>query len=253
MNNYEKLLNEINEYLNKKEINNEGTSTEIISLYDLLKTVSNELKEFRNILTNSTLSKKLKLASKFSPFVDECSITVDTFSYQKDPCINFRQKHNYYTPFGIYKVKNVNDIYFNTRLDHRQEKFFKKFVKKNYDIILENFQLVEKYIELLGSISNFSSTFTDDLFEIKISLYYDGDVRFSLTINSKHPLYEEYSKQWYQRENICDYVERHKAEILKRFSVVPRNLEEPFNRIYEKAKKEVLEPEKVKTIGKISR
>ena len=105
MNNYEKLLNEINEYLNKKEINNEGTSTEIISLYDLLKIVSNELKEFRNILTNSTLSKRLKFASKISPLVNVCSITIDT--YNNKACINFHEKYNWCEPFEIYKDRNI--------------------------------------------------------------------------------------------------------------------------------------------------
>lgn len=251
MDNYEILLNEINDYLNKREINNEDASSEIISLYDLLKIVDNELQDFRNILTNSLLSKKLKLASKLSPFVNECSITVDT--YRENPCINFRQKHDYYNPFKIFKGKNINDIYFGNYHNNKEGKFFKNFVKKNYDTILETFQVIEEYIELLGSINTFSSTFIDNLFKIEISIYSEGEVRFILSLNQEHPLKEEYKKQWYQRENICDYVERNKAEILKRFSVVPRNLEEPFNKIYNKSKeKQAIEPEKVKTIGKIS-
>lgn len=251
MDNYKKLLNEINDYLNKKEINNDDTSCEIISLYDLLKIVDSELENFRNILTNSLLFKKLKLASKLSPFVNECSITVDT--YRENPCINFRQKHYYYNPFEIYKEKNIDDIYFGNYSNNREGKFFKNFVKKNYDTILETFQVIEDYIELLGSLDIFSSTFTDDLFEIEITIYIDGEVRFKIDLNKKHTLKEEYTKQWYQRENICDYVGRNKAEILKRFSVIPRNLEKPFYNIYNKYKeKEELESEKIKTIGRIS-
>ena len=54
MDNYEKLLEEINIFLNKEEINSINTNTEIISLYDLYIIMD---KEFENLRKLSNIDK----------------------------------------------------------------------------------------------------------------------------------------------------------------------------------------------------
>ena len=241
MDNYEILLNEIKDYLNKNEIDSDKTNSEVISLYDLCKIINQELEGLRNITTNSELLRKLKSYSKLSLKLNNPYIYIHGEMYKSE--ISFHDKTTIFSLLDVYKEKNINDIYFN-RDQEKNNKFYYKFVRKNYDLILETFAIIEEYTDLLGSLNTFSTKLNNDLFSVEFNIFYDGDVRIKIDLNKEHPLYEEYSKKWYQRENICDFVLNHQSEIFKRFIVIPSKLEKPFNKIYNRYKENSNEKEK---------
>lgn len=249
MDNYNILLNEIKEYLNRDEVNSENANNEIISLFDLYNIINGEFEGLRNITINSKINKKLSLPTKINIFSNK-QLTSYIHGNEKNCRINFK-KIKYFgdgdCSLKIYKDKGVNDIYFDREKSHHNREFY-NFIKRNYNLILETLQTLEDYVELLGKFNSNSIDFSDDLFKVKLSFNLDGEVNYSVSIRSDHCLAEEYSKKWYQRENICDFANKHKEEILKRIPISPYELKEPFKKIYYNHKEKNNTDVKVKSL-----
>ena len=101
---------------------------------------------------------------------------------------------------------------------------------------METFQIYEKYIDLLGSVTEFNQLLKDDLFSLNISFSKSGNVSIKIEVLPEHPLHQEYSKKWYNKKGIYEFVDNNKEEILKRIPVYPHILKEPFNNLYNKYK-----------------
>ena len=71
MDNYNILLNEINEYLKCDEVDSTNTNNEIISAYDLYNIVNDELEGLRDITINSKINKKLRSINIFKNLSSE--------------------------------------------------------------------------------------------------------------------------------------------------------------------------------------
>lgn len=247
MEKYDILLNEIKEYLNKEEINY-NTNNEVISLYDLSKILTDELEGLKNIKVDSKINKKLNsffnlnfssnYYSRISGDENTCTICIEKTEYD-EPWTEF---------LHIHKDKGINEIYLAEEQTCSNKKIF-KFVKKNYNLILETLQTLEDYVELLGNLNDsyFETTeFEDSLFKVKLALKNKGIINYEISILENHELFEEYNKKWYKREGIYEFVDKNVADILKRISVSPEELEGPFKNIYYRYKEK--EKEKIKTL-----
>ena len=238
MEKYDRLLNEIKDYLNKEEINGENFKNEIISLYDLYNILNDELEGLRNITINSQINKKLNsLYYKYrfkNIFYGEIKADKNKSEIKikdKSSCNPDNIFHNWYE-LTVFKDKNIDEIYFSDKKDNIN-KYLYVFIRKNYDLILETLTTAEYYVDLLGKLTYFTSTFSDDLFVVKLSINEKGEVIVNVEIKKEHELYDEFYKNWYKRENIYDFTNNHKEEILKRIPVLPYTLKEPFKNIYD--------------------
>jgi len=247
MEKYDILLNKIKKYLNKNEINY-NTNNEIISAYDLYNIINEELEGLRNITVNSKINKKLRTLALFKFFSE-----LDFNSYvigDEDTCTIFFQKshsfEDFCTALKVCKDNNVNEIYFGEDKNHCN-KIFYKFVKNNYNLILETLQTMEDYVKLLGNLDLFyhkTTNIKDSLFKVKLEINSKGVVEYEISILDTNELFEEYNKKWYKREGIYEFANKNAEAILKRMSVSPYELKEPFKKLYDKHK----EKENVKVL-----
>ena len=207
MEKYDTLLDEIKEYLNKDEINY-NTNNEIISAYDLYNIINKELEGLRNIQISSQINKRLKnffifnsstnFYTKLMGDESTCTLCIEESMYD-EPYVEF---------LNIYKDKDINEIYMNKEENCFNKKMF-KFMKKNYNLILETLQTLEDYVELLGNLNTCyyrNTEIKDDLFKIEFQINYMGVVEYKISILDTNDLFEEYNKKWYKREGIYEFA-----------------------------------------------
>lgn len=239
--NYDVLLDEINSFLKQETVDPKNTLIEIISAYDLYNIINNELSLLREISLNPELGKKFK---KFNFFKGKEHFDVSLLTESNRTHIILGGKG--LLTLSIFKDIDTNDIYFDEE-ENKYNKEMYKFVRKYYDLIMQTFQVLEEY-HRVRRFKTKELVLYYDLF--KVIMKYDdyGRVKLDLAITKKHKLYDEYSKKWYGRENISDYVERNKDEILKRLPVEPFALPESFKTIYDKYNEKKYNKEKTKTL-----
>lgn len=249
--NYELLMDEINQFLTKNEVDSSSTLIEIVSLYDLCNILKFGLEDLEKIYINSKLEKEFRKYNKRRNF----------FSFGvKSSDVNFdfiKQKSAIYLHSFVYgkgsenlsiiKDKNNNDIYFDCK-ENKENKHLYDFVRKNYDLIMESLETLEEYQSLIGELP-IEMMVENQLFNIKLKINEDGRLITKIEINKNHELYNESLKNWYGRENISEYIEKHTDEILKRILINPYEMEESFKIIYDKSKiDQQLSKQKVKKI-----
>ena len=223
MENYDILLNEIKDYLKKEEVNGENCENEIISLYDLYNIVNDELKELRNITINSKINKELKKTT-LARIISQRKYNTSIIANQdiSKIIVEMRNEYsiNWWNILTIYKDKNVDELYFSQEIDSFK-KPFSNFIKKHYDLILSTLTTAEYYVNLLGELKFFSIKFSDELFSAILIIEKSGEVKVDIEILKEHKLYDEFYKKWYKRENISDFTNKQRDEILKRIPVIP--------------------------------
>jgi len=217
MDNYNILLNEIKEYLKKDEVDKTNTCVEIISAYDLYHIVNNELEGLRNITINSKINKKIKDSFIKSFMTSKFHYTRLRASNDKTILVICERGYSnklerYYNDEIVLVIKdrNINDIYINN-LNDEDNKQIHKFIKKNYNLILETLSIREYYYDLLKQYMGFFNI-SDDLFTAKLFYTGDGEVNVDINIADNHKFQSEYSKKWYKRESISDFVEKTKMK-----------------------------------------
>ena len=95
------------------------------------------------------------------------------------------------------------------------------------------------------------------MFSVVITLDYskmlncENMIITNLTISTSNPLFNEYKKNWYGRENIYDIVEKNKEEILKRIPISIYSLPAELKNIYYTSLERKNNKEKTLTKSKI--
>lgn len=233
MDNYDLLLNEIKLFLSQEEIKEQDTNVEVISLYDLYSIINKELEELRNITQDSELNKKIKKSKLYTSLFNK-SFSSRVAARKEDSSIDlvmYFDKH-YWTTFTIYKDKGSDQLRL-SQAKNENNKCFYNIIKKHYDLIMEILNKLENYVELLGDLTINESSYTYNLFNVELNFDYNGNVKFKININKNHKLSSEYNKVWYKREIICDFVQRHQEDILKRLPISIYELTGNFKVLYE--------------------
>lgn len=262
MDNYEKLLEEINIFLNKEEVNGQNINTEIISLFDLYIIMDKEfenLKKLSNI--EKTYGEKLKffrtyLFGRYDDFFIRNDYCVDIYADENVSKITFKNSKsnevdNFYK-ISIIKDKNKNELYLDKKIDWKNKQIC-RFIKKNFDSLLDTLSNVEEYYNLLGKTSNKENELhsfegSTNLFIYQIVYDKNGNVSLNFYISPKHPLYQECKKNYLNKKNIMEYVEENKIEILKRIPISVNELPITVLNIYNKGKEYQKEKELEKSI-----
>lgn len=245
--NYEILMDEIKEFLSKDIVNCENSLVEVINLYDLYNIINDELEELRKIHIDSKIQKKLNAINNF------LSANKKMFSFlciSSDRCSIFFVDNKFAKNFlTVYKDNGIDEIYFN-REQNKENKLVYKFINKNYDLIFETLNMLERYKKLIDTKNKIKhkQVFTNDLFEI--FLYFDeqGVTNIKININRYHKLSNESLKKWHRRENIDDFINKNKNKILKRIPVNLYELNDPFKNLYDSHKAKQYQEQKVKKL-----
>ena len=250
MDNYEKLLEEINIFLNKEEINSINTNTEIISLYDLYIIMDKEFENLRKLSNiDKTYCQKLRtfrnyLFGRYDDFFIKSSCCVDIYADENISKIIFSNSDSdvaddFYR-ISIIKDKNKDELYLDKTIDWHNKQIC-KFIKKNFDSLLDTLSNIEEYYNLLGKTSNkdkewyyFNGSTT--LFIYRITYDKNGYIRLNYYISPEHPLYEECNKNYLNKKNIMEYADENKISILKRIPISINELPINILNIYNKGK-----------------
>lgn len=220
MNNYETLINEIKEFVNKKEIDNDLW---FCSLYSLYTTINNGFKGYRDITKNSKIQQLLKEI----PMLAKTKINFD--NDDKTVYVRLLDSKNVVRA-TICKDKNVNKIYFK----NKSNDIYYNFIDKNQNLFFETLIIYEEYISIIKNIKSEKTYLTDCLLEplFRSVLSYNsfGDVDITLEINQDY--IEDYIYDKNEKNFICDFVNQNKEKIFKRFEVPLLFLESPFDDLY---------------------
>lgn len=277
MEKYDVLLNEIKEYLNKKEVDNLNANNEVVSIYDVYSAINEELEGLRKISKNSKLEKKLKrfmywaIPSKKDKFFNCEKLYVNIFgNYEISKIVISTEPIGfswYQYEISINKDRGSDHIYINKEKNQENASIY-KFIKTNYNFIMEIFSQIEYYSDLFDFVSNVGEesyhmssylkvsksprkkdmSFFDNLFTGTLNVNYLGEVIIKINLISSHPLYDEYSKNWYNRESVHEFADKHKEEILKRIPISPYQLQGILKKVYNKHIEKTKETEKVKSL-----
>ena len=253
MDNYDLLLNEIKNFLAQDEIKEEDTNVEIISLYDLYCIVNEELKDLRDIMNNSKLNNKYKKTRFMNLIIGINTYSETKIMFDNRACISlYKERFDDSKPgwcveeyLYVYKEKNIDRLHLSDE-KCKENKCFYNFIKRNYNLILDTLTKLEYYIDLLGKIYDKCKFSNYGLFNIGISFNDEGKVDIKLDIKQGHPLYDEYYKNWYNRENIHVFAKKHQDEILKRLPISVYELTGNFKVLYEEHMRKKEEAPKVK-------
>ena len=236
-----KILKEIDEYLIKNEVN-QNTLIEVINLYDLYNIINKELEDLRYLLNDSLLKKKYKKAFfNLSKYYNETvnSMKIRFSGYRDILRINFYIK--YWDIFSVSKKPNETKIEINNGdsiyLKNMNTKI-NKFIYDNYNLILQEFSILEKYVNILGPInfiktSNFNFYLENELFVVPV-IYNDcGINRMDININEKCDLHKYINGKVFRKNIINLYINKNKEKILKSIAVPYLDLPEDIKKVYD--------------------
>jgi len=233
MDEYVRLKNEIDKYIEKDEIE---LSNDVISAHDLYMLVDDSLKELREIQFDSNFQKEINkrnmldrtikiFKKKKSCLNDRCTFIMAscdgkkssiTFEFQTGGDLS----REYF--LDVCKDTNNDEIYFS---GYNADKLF---VERFYDKISEYFATLEKFnalfldkIGTFGSVTN--QTFSDGFFDVNLSYDSYGRVKIETNINKLSDQENIYKRQWAKRTSLSDYVDENQENILKK---IPINISE---------------------------
>jgi len=236
MDEYTRLKNEIDAYLEMPDVE---LTDQQISAYDLYRIVNDKFKKLREINFNQKIIKDINrglgLRRISAPLKKEkgvshleCnSVTLQCNGEKSSIDFLFISPSNpsdIWRHVSLYICKEVDndEIYFGSNTSD------KNFVAKYYDQISEMFITLEEFSKLyqggVGSCGKDSTqVFSDDF--IDVTFNYDTYGRTDISIDIKEGADPQgiYNRKWFQRQSLSDYVKENTNTILRK---IPINIDE---------------------------
>lgn len=224
MDEYTRLRNELESYMEMPDIEMDKNQ---LSLYDLYRIVDTKLEELRRIQFDSDFKDEInkdqrKIGRLFKKKVnvsDHACKKITSLCNGKKSEITFRfdAPHSYFgsEALSIYKDIDSDEIYFG------HSKTDKPFVEKYYDRICDFFSILEEFSALyqggVGSCGEDNKqVFSDGFLDIKLSYDTYGRVYITPIINSHSDPERIYNREWLKRQTLSEYVKENQDTILKK-------------------------------------
>lgn len=249
MDEYNRLLSKINEYLEMDDVIFDG---EVISAYDLYKCVEDKFLELKKIVENKELIKKInseylstfdKILSLFSRSLPELDkrCRKSHVEIDDDNCnISFYFGSGmipYSRCLEIIKERRSGALYFG-EFDELDDD--KKFLEKYFEEIMDIFDVLEEFYDLnqkpLGGFYKSKSlreehSFSDDF--LKVTLRYDdyGRVSIGAEIEKDQDPNDIAKREWYGFEKLTDVIDGNLNLILKKVPIAVEDLNYTCKRI----------------------
>lgn len=243
MDSYTKLMTSIDEKYSGEEVEQ---SENIISLYDLVKMLEEEMEplrklklddEFYNkINADRTVFQRIGLFRKKAVVNQKCTGGyTDTGEDRSKISVHFDNGKDLGTHVVLYKDFGSDEIYFDD-FCLKDRGFVEKYISDIYGIfaILESYGTLFPYEEKKGR-TGLSQEFDDGLLNIKVSLDTYGRVTpLILPVKGTDPD-NLYARAWYSRETVSEHVNNMSEDILRRIPVEISSLNEVYKMLVERA------------------
>lgn len=229
MSSYNEVLVDLKNTLQKDNIEcNENQ----ISLYDLYDLVNAEYEDLRKINKSQKHLKKEGVFSKNSP-------SYLRFEYCKNSTSIYIRFNGSLMDSAIFiKKENDSKDFFIERFSISTEKA-NKFIKKNYDKIIQLFSILEKYstelYEFESNINKYSVKYNNYEFNIYINSFGNVDLNIKLKddIDSK----DMYNRQYYQKDTLMQILKDSRFELAKKIKIDVNTLDSSIVDVISKSKK----------------
>lgn len=243
MDSYTKLMTSIDEKYSGEEVEQ---SENIISLYDLVKMLEDEMeplrtlkleKDFYNkINADRTVFQRIGLFRKKAVINQKCTGGyTETGEKRSTISVHFDNGKDLGAHVVLYKDFDSDEIYF-ADFCIKDREFVEKYISDIYGIfaILEAYGTLFPYEEKKGR-TGLSQEFADGLLSIKVSLDTYGRVTpLILPVKEADPD-NLYVRTWYSRETVSEHVNNMSEDILRRIPVEISSLNEVYKMLVERA------------------
>ena len=246
MDNYTRILNQINSYIKREQNIGEGQ----ISLYDLYMRTEKYLSPLTNIFENNIIEKKLNKSVSLNEKIERSKkdktwdkYGVKTYTENKKAILEIRiDKWSKY--LSIIKDFNDDNLYTEYYFDNvlinsgylkgRDVKIIKPVLKRNYKEIVEQLNILEQYSKRIGDIdttedNRFYCNVSNDLFDITV-ICTSYSVGYNIKLSKKYDKDGIYNRTWLSRPSLEDVVNEVEniIDIFKNTFVNIRDLDERF-------------------------
>lgn len=222
MDEYTRLENEIKSYFQMPDV---VRDSDTISAYDLYNIINNKFDELRRVIDTSSFFKEIKKNNNILRTLIK--------KIKKEPAVEayceyiliMRTKKGTEIYFGgicmsICKEDNSDELYFgeyNNCLD-------REFINRYYNKLIEIFTVMEEFNNLFNSGNNRKENFkpqifSDSFLDVELSLFNNGEVEVSISINSKEDPNNLFNRKWYNRDTLASIIEDNKMELLKKIPI----------------------------------
>ncbi|MBQ7104611.1 MAG: hypothetical protein IJN90_02010 [Bacilli bacterium] len=246
MDEYTRLKNKLEAYLNMPDV--ELTENEI-SIYALRELIKDKLEELRKIQFDSDLPEEINKSytiiervgrvfkKKISMCQRQCTQVMSycngnkseiTFCFKvKDSCVG----SEYLT---ICKDMDSDQIYFDR---HHADK---EFVERHFDRISEHFSILEEFSKLYqggvgGSGKGVGEIISDGFFNIEIESDTYGRTNIKTTLTKTEDKEGLFTREWFQRQTLKELYQEEEDDILKKISVSINSLNYTYQTIVKSA------------------
>ena len=254
MDKYDELKSRIDEYLRLPDVIEDK---EIISAYTLYKLLYNRFyllkhpyytSEFIKLLNEDNLEiirkgKFFKRYIKKEPDNKCDRIYFDSDLTKSEIQFSFRnESEEMYYPnnFEICKDRNNLNMYTKFAISYYLEKYFNKLIEKYQDRLMEIFEVLEYFSDLLqDSIKNIDSpvyrpqVFSDGFLDISIKYYCLGDVYLDIIINKSIDIDNVQTTRYLNRETLASYLDNNADTILNKVAIEIQSLNDVSKQIIE--------------------
>ncbi len=222
MGKYTRILNQIREYLLRPEIDGDLCQNCVISAFELYQIVDDKLDELRSF--NERAAQSLQLETKTLGLIPKKQkLSVMCYSFGAYSRIDI-----FYQNELICLKKDRDDEAFYLGQSWAPKEDVKKFVRDNYDNLNQIFNNLERLYDYyqfpyigISHLSEYCNqpSIISDLFVLKLSYDSIGEVDMKIAINPSVDPKEIVNRQWVDRENLKDVIEKNKIAIAKRTPV----------------------------------
>lgn len=242
MDSYTKLITSIDE---KYEDNGVEQTENIISLYDLVTILSEEMeplrklkmdKEFQNKINNDrTILQRIGLFRTRTVVDKKCKGGYTEVGENRSSIsLNFEDKGNVLgTHVVLFKDFDSDELYF-ADFCSKDREFVEKYISDIYGIfaILEQYGTLFPYEEKKGR-TGIEQEFNDGLLSVTVKLDTWGRVTPSIVPCKGIDSDNLYTREWYSRETVSKYVEGMKDKVLRNIPVEISSLNEVYKKLVE--------------------
>lgn len=242
MDSYTKLITSIDE---KYEDNGVEQTENIISLYDLVTILSEEMeplrklkmdKEFQNKINNDrTILQRIGLFRTRTVVDKKCKGGYTEVGENRSSIsLNFEDKGNVLgTHVVLFKDFDSDELYF-ADFCLKDREFVEKYISDIYGIfaILEQYGTLFPYEEKKGR-TGLSQEFSDGLLSVTVKLDTWGRVTPSIVPCKGIDTDNLYTREWYNRETVSKHVYAMQEQILRTIPVEISSLNEVYRKLVE--------------------
>ena len=246
MDEYTRLRNKLEAYLNKPDIE---LSENEISVYMLRELIKDKLEGLRKIQFDSDLPEEINKSytimervgrifkKKDSLCQRQCTQVTSSCNGTKSKItFRFKVKDSYMGSqyLTICKDMDSDQIYFDL---YQADK---EFVERHYDRISEHFSILEEFSKLYqggvgGSGKSVEQTISDGFFNIEIESDTYGRTTIKTTLTKTEDKEELFTREWFQRKTLKELYKENEDDILKKIPLSIDSLNYTYQTIVKSA------------------